>query len=145
MQIVTARSHTSKAGLFGTTKTVIKAYRRGSTSVRAENASTFRRLGCRIIGSGSSVPEAVVSNRDLEGLVDTSDEWIRTRTGIRFDSCMQLPKYWYCFVHTTRTALARAPDSLPLELRRTEDQRVQCSAIDTPRAAIDTCFQAGRA
>ena len=32
---------------------------------------------------GASVPEAVLTNADLEKLVDTSDEWIVTRTGIR--------------------------------------------------------------
>lgn len=36
----------------------------------------------RITGTGSSLPERVVTNADLEALVDTSDEWIRTRTGI---------------------------------------------------------------
>ncbi len=37
----------------------------------------------RISGWGSYVPERVLSNADLERLVDTSDEWIRARTGIR--------------------------------------------------------------
>lgn len=37
----------------------------------------------RIVGTGSYLPEKIVTNRDLEGLVDTSDEWIYTRTGIR--------------------------------------------------------------
>ena len=36
-----------------------------------------------ITGTGMSVPSRVVTNRDLEKLVDTSDEWIVTRTGIR--------------------------------------------------------------
>ena len=37
----------------------------------------------RIIGTGSYLPEKIVTNADLEKLVDTSDEWIYTRTGIR--------------------------------------------------------------
>ena len=37
----------------------------------------------RITGWGMYAPERVLSNADLERLVDTSDEWIRTRTGIR--------------------------------------------------------------
>ncbi|MEJ2481223.1 MAG: beta-ketoacyl-ACP synthase 3, partial [Acidihalobacter sp.] len=37
----------------------------------------------RIIATGSALPERVVTNADLEKLVDTSDEWIRSRTGIR--------------------------------------------------------------
>ncbi|SMB94807.1 3-oxoacyl-[acyl-carrier-protein] synthase III [Thermanaeromonas toyohensis ToBE] len=36
-----------------------------------------------IIGTGSYLPERVLTNEDLEKIVDTSDEWIRTRTGIR--------------------------------------------------------------
>jgi 3-oxoacyl-[acyl-carrier-protein] synthase III len=36
----------------------------------------------RIAGTGGFLPEKVVTNADLEKLVDTSDEWIRTRTGI---------------------------------------------------------------
>jgi len=37
----------------------------------------------RIMATGSYLPERVMSNADLEALVDTSDEWIRERTGIR--------------------------------------------------------------
>ena len=37
----------------------------------------------RIVGTGSSLPERVLTNRELEQIVDTSDEWITTRTGIR--------------------------------------------------------------
>ena len=37
----------------------------------------------RIIGTGMYVPERVVTNHDLEKLMDTSDEWIRQRSGIR--------------------------------------------------------------
>jgi len=36
----------------------------------------------RISGTGSYLPEKVLTNSDLEKMVDTSDEWIRTRTGI---------------------------------------------------------------
>ncbi|YCI80256.1 ketoacyl-ACP synthase III [Enterobacteriaceae bacterium] len=37
----------------------------------------------KIIGTGSYLPEHVRTNADLEKMVDTSDEWIVTRTGIR--------------------------------------------------------------
>ncbi len=37
----------------------------------------------RIIGSGSCLPRNIVTNDDLAQRMDTSDEWIRTRTGIR--------------------------------------------------------------
>jgi 3-oxoacyl-[acyl-carrier-protein] synthase-3 len=36
----------------------------------------------RIAGTGSYLPEKIMTNADLEALVDTSDEWIRSRTGI---------------------------------------------------------------
>jgi len=37
----------------------------------------------RITGTGRFLPERVMTNAEMERLVDTSDEWIRTRTGIR--------------------------------------------------------------
>jgi 3-oxoacyl-[acyl-carrier-protein] synthase-3 len=37
----------------------------------------------RITGWGAAMPDKVVTNVDLEGSLDTSDEWIRERTGIR--------------------------------------------------------------
>lgn len=37
----------------------------------------------KITGTGSAVPSAVLSNSDLERMVETSDEWITSRTGIR--------------------------------------------------------------
>jgi 3-oxoacyl-[acyl-carrier-protein] synthase III len=38
---------------------------------------------CYIAGTGSFVPPRVLTNQDLERMVDTSDEWITTRTGIK--------------------------------------------------------------
>lgn len=37
----------------------------------------------RIVGTGAYLPAKVLTNRDLERMVDTSDEWIYARTGIR--------------------------------------------------------------
>jgi len=37
----------------------------------------------KIISTGSYIPETVITNADLEKMVDTSDEWISTRTGIK--------------------------------------------------------------
>src|SRR5271169_5807563 len=42
-----------------------------------------RRIAAKITGVAGYVPPRVVTNLDLEKRVDTSDEWIRTRTGIR--------------------------------------------------------------
>lgn len=41
------------------------------------------KVKARIVGTGSSIPEKVLTNKDLEKMVDTSDEWITTRTGIK--------------------------------------------------------------
>lgn len=35
-----------------------------------------------ILGTGSQLPDTVVTNDDLTAFLDTSDEWIQTRTGI---------------------------------------------------------------
>ena len=40
-------------------------------------------IKARIVGTGSYVPKKVVTNHDIEKLVDTSDEWIMERTGIK--------------------------------------------------------------
>jgi len=71
-----------------------------------------------ITGTGMAVPARVVTNQELEKLVDTSDEWITTRTGIRErriaaegDSLTQ-----YC-VEASRHALDAAgitPDEIDL-------------------------------
>ena len=43
----------------------------------------FKGRTCSIISVGSYVPDRVLTNADLEKMVETSDEWITTRTGIR--------------------------------------------------------------
>jgi len=40
-------------------------------------------IRARLTGIGSAVPKKILSNADLEKIVETSDEWITTRTGIR--------------------------------------------------------------
>lgn len=52
--------------------------RLSSSSLSATGGS----LACRPIGVGSAAPKTRVTNVDLEQVVDTSDEWIQTRTGI---------------------------------------------------------------
>ena len=37
----------------------------------------------KILGTGSALPKKVVTNDDLAGFLETNDEWISTRTGIR--------------------------------------------------------------
>jgi len=46
-------------------------------------AHNFQGRTCSISGVGSYVPEKILTNADLEKLVETSDEWITSRTGIQ--------------------------------------------------------------
>ena len=41
------------------------------------------KINAGILGTGHSYPEGILTNADLEKIVDTSDEWITTRTGIK--------------------------------------------------------------
>ncbi|HFC97903.1 MAG TPA: ketoacyl-ACP synthase III [Thermosulfurimonas dismutans] len=43
----------------------------------------MKRAGAFILGTGRALPSRVLTNRDLEQMVDTSDEWITQRTGIK--------------------------------------------------------------
>ncbi|MFA4906631.1 MAG: 3-oxoacyl-ACP synthase, partial [Candidatus Margulisiibacteriota bacterium] len=43
----------------------------------------MKKLLANIVGVGSYVPEKVFTNQDLARTVDTSDEWIVSRTGIK--------------------------------------------------------------
>jgi len=61
-----------------------------------QDAST--RIYSRIAGTGSYLPEKVLTNDDLRQFVDTSDEWIRQRTGIQ-------SRHWVT-EGTTQTSLA---------------------------------------
>jgi 3-oxoacyl-[acyl-carrier-protein] synthase-3 len=57
------------------------AVRKPSRQLTPPTAPRVRPVG--IVGLGSYAPDEVLTNADLEKLVDTSDAWIQTRTGIR--------------------------------------------------------------
>ncbi len=75
-------------------------------------------LRARITGTGSAVPEHVLTNYDLEKLVDTNDEWITTRTGIKERRIAAAGEYTSTFATlAARRALAMAgisPEELDL-------------------------------
>ncbi len=50
---------------------------------KQELSPTSTGIYAHIVGWGMAVPDTVLTNTDLEAIVETSDEWIRTRTGIR--------------------------------------------------------------
>ena len=77
-----------------------------------------------VLGTGSALPEKVISNADLEKLVDTSDEWIRSRTGIS-ERRQAAPHETTSTlsVRASRQALERA------EIRATDLDLIICSTI----------------
>ena len=66
-------------------------------------------LSAVIAGTGMSVPERVLTNTDLEEMVDTSDEWITTRTGIKERRIAEpgVPLSRYC-IEASRNAIESA-------------------------------------
>jgi 3-oxoacyl-[acyl-carrier-protein] synthase III len=66
-------------------------------------------MGSRIVGTGRAAPPTVISNKDLERRMDTSDEWIASRTGIRRRYVMRSGESLLDIAaEASRKALARA-------------------------------------
>ncbi len=72
-------------------------------------------MATRIIGTGSYLPEAVVTNDYLSTIMDTSDEWIRSRTGIRERRLVKEETTTYMCVEAAKRALENA-QILPEEI-----------------------------
>jgi 3-oxoacyl-[acyl-carrier-protein] synthase III len=53
--------------------------KQSSTSV---DMASSGQMSCRPIGIGAAAPKTVITNLDMESVVETNDEWIRARTGI---------------------------------------------------------------
>ena len=88
-------------------------------------------MGARMIGIGTALPEKVVTNDDLAATMDTSDEWIRERTGIR-ERRIGLPTS-ALGIQSGRAAIEMAglaPDDIDLLMlcTTTPDQRVPGTA-----------------
>jgi 3-oxoacyl-[acyl-carrier-protein] synthase-3 len=66
-------------------------------------------IRARILGTGHSYPEGILTNADLEKIVETSDEWITTRTGIKQRRKAAPGEYTSLFaVRAGRQAIERA-------------------------------------
>ncbi|MFN3596189.1 MAG: beta-ketoacyl-ACP synthase III [Rubricoccaceae bacterium] len=72
-------------------------------------SASFRRVTAAITAVGHYLPEDRLTNADLEALVETSDEWIRTRTGIRERRILRDPAKATAFMasEAARAALAK--------------------------------------
>src|SRR5487761_539102 len=55
----------------------------GGADTGSGNGRRTAQSGCRVVGIGAAPPGLRVSNSELETFLDTSDEWIQSRTGIR--------------------------------------------------------------
>lgn len=86
-------------------------------------------MSIRIVGTGSALPEKCVTNDDLAQLMDTSDEWIRERTGIGSR---------YLSVGETAAALASAACERALENagRKAEEVELLIAATCSPEMAL---------
>jgi len=66
-------------------------------------------MGSRIVATGRAVPRTALTNKDLERYMDTSDQWIRSRTGIGSRYAMrQGESLADIAIDASRTALERA-------------------------------------
>jgi len=61
-----------------------------------------------IIGTGSYLPDVVVTNQDMSGIVETSDEWITTRTGISERRLSSGEPTWFMGLVAARKAITAA-------------------------------------
>ena len=95
-------------------------------------------MGSTIIGCGKSLPKLEVANDELKALVDTNDEWISTRTGIRSR---------HVAVEETATDLAEAAARQALGLAdggwREDGEAIDPASIDLVIYATDHARRAG--
>lgn len=85
----------------------------------------MKRKFAHITGVGGYLPERVLSNQDLEKMVDTTDEWIRERTGIRERHIIDRSQ------HTSDLAVEAAKLAM-------EDAGIEISGIDALIVATTT-------
>lgn len=65
-------------------------------------------MGIAIIGTGKYLPKRIVTNEDMAKLVDTSDEWITTRTGIKTRHVVENETTWQMGAYAAKDAMAAA-------------------------------------
>lgn len=86
-------------------------------------------MGTRIIGTGSVLPELSVHNKQLETCLDTTDEWIRSRTGI---------EERHIAIKETTTSLAIAAARKALEEAGVSGEEIDLIIVGT--VSGDMCF-----
>ena len=61
----------------------------------------------RIVSTGRALPSKIITNDDMSKIVDTSDEWISTRTGIRQRYFCDGEMNWQLAVKSARKAIEK--------------------------------------
>ena len=82
----------------------------------------------RILGTGSALPERVVTNDQLTEFLDTSDEWIATRTGIRERHVLSNDRLSDLAANAARRALENA------QIEATDLDMIICSTVQAEAA-----------
>lgn len=119
----------------------------GSKAVHADVSE--RAIGVRIAGSGLALPSKLLTNADLERMMDTSDEWIVQRTGIRQRYIIDKDKgesTWSLSAAALRNACRDAsvdPASLDLVIVATMTPEMSCPASACRVAAAVGAGHAG--
>lgn len=86
-------------------------------------------MPARIIGTGISLPSLVVSNTELEKIMDTSDEWIKSRTGI---------EERHIAVEETTTSMAVEASERAMQSAKIEAEEIDLIIVGT--VSGDMCF-----
>jgi 3-oxoacyl-[acyl-carrier-protein] synthase-3 len=101
---------------------------------RTNAASSGTQRGVRLAGTGSALPKTVLTNQDLEKMMDTTDEWIVQRTGIKTRHRINPELHestWTLAAEALKNALADAkmsPSELDLVIVATMTAEMQCPA-----------------
>lgn len=94
----------------------------------------------KILGTGKSVPKKIVTNDDLAKIIDTSDEWIYTRTGIKSRHVAELRSEAAYAVYTTKAEEAARATESAREAETTET----AETADTTETASTLAIEASR-
>ncbi len=86
-----------------------------------------------VLGTGSTLPTKVLSNAGLEQMVDTSDEWITTRTGIKFRRIASVGE------HTSKLASSAARNALEMAHLGSADINMIIVGTITPDMGMPSC------
>ena len=79
-------------------------------------------IGVKILGAGKCAPENIATNEDFAKIVDTNDEWITTRTGIKKRHIANGEPTWFLGARAAKAAVENAgikPDEIGLIIATT--------------------------